>query len=180
MKDIKKLFLGVSLGLVLSFSSYANTASIILKSGGMTNLLSFGPNFGAATITSAAISSATVSSNTLVQFVDTYTNSLVYTNASYTNRISYATNYVYSWTNFYGVVYTNNQIGAAGTLQTNIMLIDATNVVNGSTNLFPVLFTAGAPSGGAISLYPNLNANAQHGIWVTNLSSSDAAVTITY
>jgi hypothetical protein len=102
-----------------------------------------------------------------VAFIDTPTNALTYTNAPYTGRYSYATNYISSWTNFYGV--------AAST--TNIALIDATNTIAATTNTYPVRFTLSSTSGGSAA-FPALNSYFASGVWATNLSTNTAIITI--
>jgi hypothetical protein len=162
----------ISLTLVafgISFGAYANTATVTIAPNTYTNLLSFGPNLGSATIVAISVASTT-GSNTTVSLVDAPTNQLYFSWSAYTNRISYATNYNTTWTNYYGNVQTNSAPIVA--------LIDVTNTVAAGSNAYPVRLTASAVASGT-TLFTT-HTYFTDGIWVTNSSLGTAAVTIQY
>jgi len=153
-----------TLGSVLSASAFS--LSMTVNGNTMTNLVPLSQ--GSAYITMLSVANPNVGSNITVQAVDTYTNSLTYTNVAYTNIVSYATNRMWATTNFYGVINQN----------TNLALIDVSNSVPVTTNNFPIRATVSAQAGNTTTLN-NLNAYFANGIWFTNLSPSNAIVTIT-
>jgi hypothetical protein len=146
-------------------ASAAFTTSLTVVPGTMTNLLSL--NNGSAVISSVT-AQASVTTNALFSLVDTPTNSLVYVNPAYTNKLRYATNMIYGpLTNYYGV--TN--------MLTNIALITVSNVVAANTNNYNIFgFSAAANS--TVTYDQNLYFN--HGAWVTNYGGGNVIVTITY
>lgn len=172
----------VSISAVALFATlalYAGTASITVTPATFTNLLAQNPNLGSVVVRGITVAASTAGSNTLVNFVDTYTNWLLYTNSAYTNTIRYATNTTTYWTNFYGVVQTNVPAGS------NLVLVDVTNnLVPAGSNYFPVRASLGATAGNTESIQgapgTSLGIPFINGIWVTNLSSGNAIVTIYY
>jgi len=116
------------------------------------------------------ILTASTATNTSVQLWDTYTNQTLFTNAAYSNILTYVTNYVSVWTNYYGV--TN-------TVTNKASLVDITNLVAGTTNSFNQVMVLSAPSNTTIKV-DQVNYYFQNGIWITNTSSGNAVVTITY
>lgn len=165
---MKKILLSIGLALGITFSSQAATATLTVVPNTMTNMpiALLGQSLK---LLSVVITPVTNTLTTSVQFIDTYTNSLVYTNAPYTNIFSFASNYVTLYTNYYGA--TNSF--------TNKVLVDTTNTTAISTNNFNIPFQVTAPSGGSSS-YPNLLATFVNGLWVTNTSTNSATITITY
>ena len=160
---MKKLLISALLGIsVLSASAFTTSVTVLPLS--FTN--AFPINQGSAYLTQVIITAPTNIAQVL--FVDTYTNSLTYTNASYNVRASYATNYINTWTNFYGTVQST----------TNIALIDITNTVPATTNNFPQKFTVASTSGGSAT-YPAINAYFVSGVWVTNMTTNTAIITLT-
>lgn len=160
-------FAGLMLG--STYGASALQVSITSSPGTLTNVLTFSQN-GSVRVTQIIVN-ALSTTNVSGMFIDTYTNWLAYTNAAYTNTISYATNYVNLWTNFYGVV--------NGT--TNLALIDNTNnVVPASTNLFPSRVGVGC-LGGSVAVFSGVNYYFENGIWFTNTSvSGTAQITVIY
>jgi hypothetical protein len=159
---IRKIVLSALLGLAV-VSANAFTLSVTIPPLTITNF--FPITQGSAYIYQAIITAPTNIAQ--VAFYDTPTNSLVFTNASYTSRAWYATNYVNTWTNFYGTVQST----------TNIALIDYTNTVPITTNSYPNRFTISSTSGGSAA-FPNINSYFSSGIWATNFSTNTAIVTI--
>lgn len=160
---IRNLFTLALLGVSLVTAS-AFTTSVTVLPNTMTNV--FPLTQGSATISQVIVTAQTNIAQVL--FVDTYTNSLVYSNGAYNVRASYATNYINTTTNFYGVA----------TSTTNLALIDYTNTVAASTNNFPQRFTLASTSGGS-AVFPALNSYFDNGVWVTNMSTNTATITVT-
>jgi hypothetical protein len=167
MKFIKSLTL-IGLLCAGTYSASALQVSQTVSPGTLTNILTFTQN-GSARVTQIIVS-ATTSTNVTGLFVDTPTNSLTYVSPAYTNTVSYATNYVNIWTNFYGVV--------NGT--TNLALIDNTNnVVPASTNLYPSRVGVGCLGGSSVT-FQGVNYYFENGIWFTNTGSGTEQITIIY
>ena len=164
-----KKFLSTLAAISLCSVAFANTATVTIAPNTFTNLLSFGPNLGSANVVAISVASVT-GTNTTVSLIDTPTNQLYFTWTAYTNRISYATNYNTTWTNFYGVVQTNSA--------PIIALIDVTTVVAAGSNAYPVRLTASAVASGT-TLFTT-HTYFDQGIWVTNSSLGTAAVSISY
>lgn len=178
---IKKLTLGFVTLAILANVSYSASVTVVVLPGTMTNLMAFTSNQGSVTIKQFVMTSL-VNTNSLAYIVDTPTNSLVFATPAYTNRVYYATNYVQTWTNFYGLVQSNNYVGA--TLLTNLQLIDITNnVVAAATNSYAIRAILAAPGGSSVIYGPqanNLNGYYfDNGIWATNAGASTAPCSIT-
>lgn len=164
---VNKIIVGVA-ALFATLNIHAASVSLSLTAGTMTNfalLLSNAP----VKVTAITLTSATTNVVNNIQFVDTPTNTLVYTNLAYSNLLSYATNYVSTWTNYYG---RTNSI-------TNLSLVDVTNSVAGATNNYPVRFIGSVPTNSTVTAQP-LSAFFQNGLWVTNGGSGTAGITIQY
>lgn len=175
---IRKLIVASAV-FIAAFALHAGTASLTVLPGTFTNLFSFTPNVGSATLKQIIVTAGTVSSNTLVTFVDCPTNQLTFTNAAYTNTIRYATNITTFWTNFYGVVQTNTPVGS------NLVLITATNnLVTANTNLYPQRLSVSAAAGNTTIIQAATGTSEgvyfDNGIWVTNASSGNAIISIVY
>ena len=169
MKFNKLISIGV--GLMIAGSAVANTVSVTVLPGTMTNLLAFYSNMGSVLVKQIVVA-ATVATNASLLFIDTPTNSLVLSSTvAYTNILSYATNNINTWTNFYGVVSST----------TNIALIDIKQSIPGYTNNYPQRLSLIVPASTTVA-YQGVNYYFDQGIWVTNTSTSPgvAAVTITY
>jgi len=158
--------MSVIVGLGLSFAAQANTVSYTLPAGSFTNLLSL--NNGFAKITQVILSAG--ASNAAVQLWDTPTNSFTFTNAAYTNMISYLTNMTFIYSNYYGGFVTN----------TNTVLVDITNSVPISTNNYPLRIALAALPNTSVSTVGGINYYFNDGVWGTNTSQGTETVTITY
>jgi hypothetical protein len=161
---MKKLFISALLGVSVITAS-ANSVTTVLNPGVFTNLLS---GFNQSVLVKQVVISAN-STNAAAQLIDSPTNTLTYVNAAYTNTISYATNYVSSWTNYYGVTQS----------YTNLQLVDVSNPVAASTNSYPVRMGV-ACLAGSTATYGNVNYYFNRGIWATNTSTGIATITIVY
>ena len=164
---MKKLLTFVALiGLVAKLS--AATVTIQLGAGAFTNI--FGLNNGSAKVTQFLLTS-TATNIASVMVVDTPTNWLSFTNKAYTNIISYPTNYIAVWTNYYG----------ATNYWTNLTLVDITNTVAATTNSYPVRAYLTTATNSTLRV-DQANYYFLDGVWVTNTTpnSSTAFLTITY
>jgi hypothetical protein len=174
---MKKLFKIIAIAvcvatLVLSPTLYGFTTSMLINPGVMTNFptIPFTVN-GPVKVTQIIISSSSTNVSNL-EFVDTPTNTLTWTNAAYSNILSYATNVVTNYVNYYGR--TNSY--------TNLSLVDVTNSVPAVTNnynvaLHPIITT------NATATFQNVNYYFVNGLWITNVAapgSGPSTVTITY
>lgn len=165
-----------TLGLVLAgaISTDAATLSFTLTGNTATNALI--PANGLITITGATVT-APSTTNALIYVYDApltnfngIANALSYTNAPYTNTVSYLTNMIFNYTNFYGQI----------TLLTNVVQVDNTNnLVDGSTNYYPIRIQAGALAGSSYNI-ANQNYYFQNGVLLTNPSASTVTFTFTY
>jgi hypothetical protein len=165
MKKLTYLIAGMLT--VATISSSAVTISSTLAIGTMTNLLSV--YNGSAKVIQIAVTAST-STNAAVMLYDCPSNILTYINPAYTNTISYGTNYISSWTNFYGVVQS----------WTNTALYDVTNnLVLSTTNSYPARLSA-ATLANTTTYYNNQNYYFNQGVWATNTGPGVVTVTLTY
>lgn len=159
----------VLIGLILSaglMSASADSKSVVISSGGYSNLVSIGAGGGAIINQIAVVSTTTNAAS--VKLYDT-PNYPTYTNAAYIQLSSYATNYVTTYTNYFGV---QNSI-------TNAALVDYTNTVSAVTNSYPIPFIGTSPTNTA-SVYPGPY-TFNNGVWATNTSAvGSVIVTIDY
>ena len=156
--------------LLVSPRLFAASATVSVAGGVMTNFSLLVGN-SPVKVTQVIITSAGTNQAS-VNMIDTYTNWLVYTNAAYSNTLTYVTNFVSVWTNYYGV--TNTVTNSAS-------LIDVTNnLVAGTTNIFPVRMSISTPTNSSTK-FDNVNYYFQNGVWVSNvLAGGTCSVTITY
>ncbi len=180
--NMKKFVLSSLIGFALSVSTFAASFSVTVIPGTCTNIWSPSFNQGSLLVKQFIITSVTATNSTLAIY-DMPTNNLQFTNAAYTNTVSYATNGVIVWTNFYGVVQSNNYEG--GTLLTNWWLVDITNnVVGPTTNNYPIRVYAAAGANNTTIYGPTSgNQNGFYflkGIWATNTGSGTCSLTIIY
>lgn len=164
---MKKILLSAALVVASALSSFgALSTTVTVVAGTSTNIFT-----GGGTINQVIVTANTVS-NTAVSFYDTptYTN-FTYTTPAYTNVLSYATNYVYFFTNYWG----------ATTLLTNIAQVDITNnLVAGSTSFYNRVLQAAALSGTSYKL-DQARYTIVNGLAVTNpANSGTATITINY
>ena len=153
--------------MALAAASFAATVSINVNNASFTNVLAGFNN--PVTVTAVQLSSTGTGTNASIWLIDTPTNSLTYSNSAYTTTISYATNYISTWTNFYGVTQS----------WTNISLVDVSFTNAASTNAYPVRAILSAAAGSVVT-YNNLNANFYNGLWATNLSTATNTLIVTY
>lgn len=167
---MKKFFLSIGLIAALAVTSVqAASTSVSVAGGSMTNF-SLLINNAPLKVTQIIVSSA--GTNLVnVGFVDTFTNQLGYTNAAYTNSLTYVTNFVSVWTNYYGV--TNTVTNSAS-------LVDITNnAVAATTNLFPIRFQIVTPTNSTYTVN-SAGTYFNNGLWLTNTGGGTATVTINY
>lgn len=164
---MKKLFISLGLSSLFALSTNAATISQTFTSGQYTNFSLIIP--GPVQV-KQVILTGPVANTCSVQLIDAPTNSLVYTNAGFTNIISYGTNQITTWTNYYGA--TNSV--------TNVNLVDVTNTVPGFTNLYPVRIVMNAPTNGTVNTGGSINYFFNSGLWVSNVGPGSATLTVTY
>lgn len=179
---IKKFTVGVSVGIMLTLNSHAGTAAVTVLAGTMTNLYSFTPNQGSMLIKQMILAPASGTAPQTLSFVDTTTNLLVYTTLAYSNKVSYATNYVNVWTNFYGLAQSNTWYQAAGgVVTTTYQLVDITNSVPQATNNYNIRFSVAIPTNSPPLIYNAINQYYDQGVWVTNSAANgSASITIVW
>src|ERR1700676_4182924 len=98
MNKIKSILIGL---LMFSAAFYAEAVSSVFT---VTNGTVLPLIIGSARVTQIiAVSQAGVTNTASFQLIDAPSTNLLYTNAAYTNILSYGTNYVSTWTNYYGV-----------------------------------------------------------------------------
>lgn len=152
---------------LFTLTQYANasTFAVTVASGVMTNLI---PTTGSVKISQIVATCAGTNFSTFQIYDTSFTNTM-YTNTAYTNISSYGTNYVTTWTNYYGV--TNSF--------TNFALIDITNSVAATTNAYPLRIASSVPSNSTVK-FDQVNYYFVNGAWVTNLGAGNVTFTITY
>jgi len=166
---MKKLLISTCVALALTFSVQAATTSFSVTSGAVSNislLLGTGAKLSQIVLTS---SSTTTGKAVLY---DTTNIGLTNVVGAYTTITSYATNYVTTYTNYYG--YTNSL--------TNISLVDITNSVAATTNALTPILTLTAPTNSTVT-YSSLGVLFQNGITISNATSPGVGTitgTITY
>jgi len=162
---MKKFIIALSIiGLAISLQAASVTVTVLPSTA--TNVL--GNLFGGyAKITSVTL--VANPTNTAVVLYDAPTNNWSYTTPAYTNTISYATNYVNSYTNYYGVT----------TLITNLALVDVANTVAASTNTYPARVGVSALASTTTTINPTAYV-FENGVWATNNSSGIATLTVSF
>lgn len=162
----KILVILFALLLTLSIKAALST-TVVVPANTMTNLVNLSGS-GHVIVTAYVVTSTNATAVT-ASLMDTPTNVLAYVVPAYTNITSYATNWVQTWTNYYGA--TNSW--------TNYSLIDITNSVAQSTNNYPVRIALTAAANTSAVLNPTYTV-FDSGVWVTNSSAAAATVTIQY
>jgi hypothetical protein len=166
-KHMKKYILYCLTALSLVSASKAVTISVTVAPGVMTNF----PTLVAAPVKVTQVVITSAGTNIAQgQLIDTPTNQFFYTNAAYSNILTYATNYVSTWTNYYG---------ATNVVTNTSSLVDVTNSVAGTTNTYPVRIVLSTPTNTSTRI-DNVSYYFQNGIWATNTGTGSATFTITY
>lgn len=165
---MKKYILGFVASIILAFSPQAQAANFAtnITAGTFTNLALL--INGSAKVTQFIITSTGTNYGTL-SIYDSPTNSVLYTNAAYTNILTYVTNYVSVWTNYYG---------RTNTVTNSASLVDVTNSVAGTTNTYPLRVVESV--GTNVSATVNGSFLFQNGISVSNGSGSTLTISATY
>lgn len=164
---MKKLISVIGALVIAAGSVHAATVSKTIAAGVFTNLLTASPS-GSLKVTQFVLT-ATATNNAAFSAVDTYTNNLTYTNPAYVVYSSYQTNYITTYTNYYGV--TNSF--------TNVAMVDYYVTNSAVTNAYPIRFTATAITN-TTSIFDGVNYYFQNGLWVTNTGNGPLTLTITY
>lgn len=167
---MKKLIIGLAVAVALcTFSVKAATTSFSVTSGAVSNIsLLLGTG---AKVSQVVLTSSSTTTGKAVLY-DTTNIGLTNVVGAYSTITSYATNYITTWTNYYG--YTNSV--------TNISLIDVTNSVAATTNALTAILTLTAPTNSTVT-YSSLGVLFQNGVTISNATSPGAGTitgTITY
>jgi len=164
---MKRLFILASLFASLSAFAVSGSVTVSIAAAGMTNVLA--PLRGSAQITQVILT-APANNTASVTMVDSVTNILTYTNASYITLGSYVTNYITTYTNFFGTV---NSF-------TNAALVDY-SITNAATAYsYPNLLTVTAGTNSSVMIpYPQ-TFNFRNGVYATNTGSGSLTLTVTY
>ena len=175
---MKKLIISLAftVGLISMASAQNLTFSLTVTNGGFNQLVT--PN-GPFVLASVILSSTNTASMVLIDTdtVDTTT----YINTAYTNKTSYATNFTYFYTNYYGVVTTNTGgvagiTGSGADTANHLVLVDVDNTVVRTTNNLPTITVACTSTPTVVA---NAAATMYRGLWVRNDGPSTATITVT-
>jgi len=150
-----KKFLSILTALAVSYVSFAAvvTYSPAGSSAG-TSILGSQP----VVINRIDVANATANTATIT-FIDAPGSTLTFTTAAYTNRLTYSTNIVTSWTAITGVTYT----------ETNNVVYTIPNTVAAATNSFRALTTLTVPANSTASWIPTgFSGYAAFGLAATN------------
>ena len=110
------------------------------------------------TINRIDVANATTNTAT-ISFIDAPATTLTFVTAAYTNRLSYSTNVITSWTAITGVTYT----------ETNNVVYTVPNTVAAATNSFRTLTTIVVPANSTASWLPTgFSGYAAFGLAATN------------
>jgi hypothetical protein len=162
---LKKLFIGASL-LVALCTQAQLTTNISVASTGYSNLLQ-----GAYCLSQIVVTPPAGSNSVTVRLIDSNNSTnLFFTNAAYIARGYYITNQLYAWTNFFG---KSNAFYS-------LTKIDYTNTVSATGYPFRNLMVITAPAGGTTILDLNPCVAVNLGLSITNLSTTNATVSINY
>ena len=161
INPLKKFVAASTIGLAALVSAHADTLSVTVAGTNYQQVLS-----APAIITGYSLTATT---NATVGLIDSPTNLPTYSVPGYTNTVSYATNRIVSWTNYFGNVNS----------WTNIVLVDLSNAVPATTASYPRKATVGALAGTTTTVAPTYMV-VDNGLWVTNYSTNTAVLTIQY
>lgn len=159
---MKKLYTIALLTAGLISSAFADSQSFTIPGNTQTNIFPQSLKFNSLSVT------ATNAATFLIYDApgSTITNIV----GAYSNLVQYATNFTYSYTNFFGA--------SNGYIATNV-LVTITNSVPSRTNTYPLIITQSVGSNVTANL-PNLNASFVYGVLVTNQSANTLILTPTY
>lgn len=162
----KKLLIAASVLLAGIVYVGAFTSTTVLNPGASTLLIS-----NSCRVTQVFVT-ATTATNTVAALVDSPTNGLLYVVSGFTNTITYGTNAIVIYTNFFGILTTN--------IYTNT-IVDAPFTNAPATNTYPTRIVLGA-SGGTTAKGDNVNYYFLNGLMVTNQATGfgPQSVTVTW
>ena len=158
---MKKFLVSSIIGLAALVSANADTVSVVVPASGFTQVIA-----APAIVTGYSLAAT---NNGSVGFIDSPTNLPTYVVPAYTNTVSYATNTIVRWTNYFGVVNS----------WTNIALVDLSNTVASTTNNYPRKAVVSTLANTTTTVSPTYSVY-DNGLWVTNYTASPATVTIQY
>lgn len=160
---MKKLILSLIASVSVALGAYADSGTWTIANGAMSNLLS-------SPVKITQIIYQSTSTNT-TQFSAVDSPSATFTNiiAGFSTITQKATNYITTYTNFFGV---SNSF-------TNLALISATNTITAQTNTYPTQFTLFAATNTQARV-DNANFYFINGFTVTNSGAGPVTITVNY
>lgn len=166
---MKKILFTIGLIGLIGFASVrAVTTTITLNGAAVTNIATLAG--GSFTLLQATVT-APANSNVFLTIYDAPAGNTnyKYTVGAYSNIVTYATNYITSWTNYYG--YTN--------YLTNIAIVDVTNNNNSATATYPLVYIWNVNTN-LTTTYQGLNTFFKQGMLITNNNNAAAVITLQY
>lgn len=160
---MKKLILSLIASVSVALGAYADSGTWTIANGAMSNLLS-------SPVKITQIIYQSTSTNT-TQFSAVDSPSATFTNiiAGFSTITQKATNYITTYTNFFGV---SNSF-------TNLALISATNTIPAQTNIYPTQFTLFTATNSQARV-DNANFYFINGFTVTNSGAGPVTITVNY
>lgn len=162
-----KKFITIGLLALSLVSVKAASITVTLLNGAATNL-SVANQINAPVVVTTVLLSANTT-NSSVQFLDAPAMALTYTIAAYTNTLTYASNVISSYINYFGATNTTTNLQAVTTVLTNAAV----------TTNFQTRFQASALASTTYTI-DGANYNFNNGVLITNNSSGIATITINY
>lgn len=163
---MKKLLISIVASLAFALHLMAASIAFSLVSTQATNLSQVTGFTNSLQITQ--ITASTAGAGGAYQVYDAPTTNLQFTNASYISTSSYATNWITTWTNYYGA--TNSF--------TNVALIDYSITNAGTTNFYLQRYNSVVPTNGSVTIQGT--ANFIFGATFTNAAASTVNYTVFY
>lgn len=150
-----KKFISILASLAVLYTSFAAVVTYA-PSGSSTGTSILGSQ--PVTVNRIDVANSTTNSATIT-FFDAPGATLTFTTAAYTNRLTYSTNIITSWTAITGVTYT----------ETNNVVYTIPNTVAAATNTFRALTTITVPANSTASWIPTgFSGSAGFGLAATN------------
>lgn len=164
---MKKLLIAIALIASLSITGYAasGTVTVVVPTAVVTNLMDSLPG-GAAVVKQITLLSTATTSGKL-SIYDTPNGNIMYTNTGYTLPVTYVTNVISTYTNYFGAT---NSI-------TNVALIHTTSTVASNIYSYPLRFVGQAGTNASATFDGNWTFT--RGVYATNTTIGGGAVTVT-
>lgn len=154
----------VAVGMLVGVNAKAVSVTYTLAANGVTNVFT-----SPVKLTQVLIQGTNVSASVNTWFFDAPSTVLTNVVGAYTNTLTYGTNFVTTWTNFWG---GTNSV-------TNIAIVEVSNPVIASTNTYQIRL-APVGTGTTLTKYDNVNYYFVNGLTITNSGTGTATIGITY